>query len=171
MAPLIIAGIVSAAIQIGSSIFGSMSANNRRKQAEAKMRQKKAELTAWRDNEMHEDFLDRADSQAAMRRVREYNDQATEALNTNAIKTGATDQAKVAAASKLNKNYAGVVSQIAGLGAQHKDRIQQQYLSATQNLDGLEIGNLMDNSGTQNMINSISNAGMQLASLYGSGTK
>lgn len=169
MAPLVVAGIVSAAISIGSSIWGAITGNKKRKKAEAKLKQKKKELTEWRDGELQQNFLDRADSQAAMRRVKEHNEQAMEGLNTNAIKTGATDQAKVAAASKLNKNYAGVVSQIAGVGAQHKDRVQQQYLQATANLDNLEIQNLMDNSGTQAMINGISNAGTQLASLYAGG--
>lgn len=166
MAPLVVAGVASAAASIGSSIWGALTGNRRRKRAERRRRQKLQELKNWRDKELQKDFLDRADSQAAMRRVRDYNEQALEGMNTNAVKTGASEQSKVAAASKLNKNYADVISQIAGLSSQHKDRIQQQYWQASSDLDNLEIQNLMDNSGTQNMINGISNAGLQLASLY-----
>lgn len=169
MIPLLIAGIVSAAGSIGSSIWGSISGNKKRRKAENKMRDKKSRLDNWRRDQLNQSFLDRSDSQAALRQVKEYNKEAIDNLNSNAIKRGVSDQAKVSMAGKLNKNYSNVVSQLAGLSSQHKDRVNSQWLSSTANLDNLEIQNLMDNSGTQNMINGISNAGMQLAQLYAMG--
>ena len=114
--------------------------------------------------------LDRADSRAALRRVFEHNKEAQKAANTNAVKSGMTDEAKVAQAAKLNENYADVVSQIAGAGARHKDRVQQQYMDETRNLDNLKIQNLMDTSGVDNMVQGITGAAAGLAGTLGGGT-
>ena len=142
----LIGGIASAA----SCIFGAAAANRRRRQAT--------------------NYLDRAVSRAALRRVFEYNKEAQKAANTNAVKSGMTDEAKVAQAAKLNENYADAVSQIAGAGARHKDRVQQQYLDETRNLDNLKIQNLMDTSGVDNMVQGITGAVAGLGTALAGGT-
>ena len=162
----LIGGIASAA----SGIIGAAAANRRRRQAERELEKQKKKLTQWRDAEMGTNYLDRADSRAALRRVFEYNKEAQKAANTNAVKSGMTDEAKVAQAAKLNGNYADAVSQIAGAGARHKDRVQQQYLDETRNLDNLKIQNLMDTSGVDNMVQGITGAAAGLAGTLGGGT-
>lgn len=162
----IIGGIASAA----SGIFGAAAANKRRRQAERELEKQKKKLTQWRDAEMGTNYLDRADSRAALRRVFEYNKEAQKAANTNAIKSGMTDEAKVAQAAKLNGNYADVVSQIAGAGARHKDRVQQQYMDETRNLDNLKIQNLMDTSGVDNLVQGLTGAAAGLGTAFAGGT-
>lgn len=161
----LIGGIASAA----SGIFGAAAANRRRRQAERELEKQKKKLAEWRDAEMGTNYLDRADSRAALRRVFEHNKEAQKAANTNAVKSGMTDEAKVAQAAKLNENYADVVSQIAGAGARHKDRVQQQYMDETRNLDNLKIQNLMDTSGVDNMVQGITGAAAGLAGTLGGG--
>lgn len=162
----LIGGIASAA----SGIFGAAAANRRRRQAERELEKQKKKLAEWRDAEMGTNYLDRADSRAALRRVFEHNKEAQKAANTNAVKSGMTDEAKVAQAAKLNENYADVVSQIAGAGARHKDRVQQQYMDETRNLDNLKIQNLMGTSGVDNMVQGITGAAAGLAGTLGGGT-
>lgn len=162
----LIGGIASAA----SGIFGAAAANRRRRQAERELEKQKKKLAEWRDAEMGTNYLDRADSRAALRRVFEHNKEAQKAANTNAVKSGMTDEAKVAQAAKLNENYADVVSQIAGAGARHKDWVQQQYMDETRNLDNLKIQNLMDTSGVDNMVQGITGAAAGLAGTLGGGT-
>lgn len=159
----LIGGIASAA----SGIFGAVAANRRRRQAERELEKQKKKLTQWRDAEMGTNYLDRADSRAALRRVFEYNKEAQKAANTDAVKSGLTDEAKVAQAARLNGNYADAVSQIAGAGARHKDRVQQQYLDETRYLDNLKIQNLMDTSGVDNMVQGITGAAAGLAGALG----
>ena len=159
----LIGGIASAA----SGIFGAAAANRRRRQAERELEKQKKKLTQWRDAEMGTNYLDRADSRAALRRVFEYNKEAQKAANTDAVKSGLTDEAKVAQAARLNGNYADAVSQIAGAGARHKDRVQQQYLDETRYLDNLKIQNLMDTSGVDNMVQGITGAAAGLAGALG----
>lgn len=162
----LIGGIGSAV----SGIFGAAAANRRRRKAERELEKQKKKLTEWRDAEMGTNYLDRADSRAALRRVFEYNKEAQKAANTNAVKSGMTDEAKVAQAAKLNANYADAVSQIAGAGARHKDRVQQQYLEQTRNLDNLKIQNLMDTSGVDNIVQGITGAAAGIAGALGGGS-
>ena len=141
---------IGAGISALSSIAGGVSANKRRKKADQILEDRRRRLDEWYQSEMNQPYLDRADSRAMLKRIRDYNEDELKALNTNAIKSGATDEAKVAAAGKLNKNYSQVVAQIAGLGDQHKD----------------ESGKI---SGMQNMVSGVGDAFGQLAMLYGLG--
>lgn len=170
-----IGAIVGAVASAASGIAGSVAANKRRRKAEQELEKQKKSLQEWRDAEMGNNYLDRADSRAAMRRVFENNKEAQKAANTDAIKSGMTDEAKVAQAAKLNENYADVVSQIAAAGAQHKDRVQQQYMGEKRNLDNLKIQNLMDSSGADNMVQGITGAaaglGTALAGVGGASSK
>ena len=138
---------IGAGISALSSIAGGVSANKRRKKADQILEDRRRRLDEWYQSEMNQPYL-----------------------NTNAIKSGATDEAKVAAAGKLNKNYSQVVAQIAGLGEQHKDQIQQQYQARLDNLDNAryeaESGKI---SGMQNMVSGVGDAFGQLAMLYGLG--
>lgn len=161
---------IGAGISALSSIAGGVSANKRRKKADQMLEDRRRRLDEWYQSEMNRPYLDRADSRAMLKRIRDYNEDELKALNTNAIKSGATDEAKVAAANKLNKNYSQVVAQIAGLGEQHKDQIKQQYQARLDNLDNAryeaESGKI---SGMQNMVSGVGDAFGQLVMLYGLG--
>ena len=153
---------IGAGISALSSIAGGVSANKRRKKADQILEDRRRRLDEWYQSEMNQPYLDRADSRAMLKRIRDYNEDELKALNTNAIKSGATDEAKVAAAGKLNKNYSQVVAQIAGLGEQYQARLD--------NLDNAryeaESGKI---SGMQNMVSGVGDAFGQLAMLYGLG--
>lgn len=163
--PLIAAGIAAAA-----SIASTAAANKRLRKADEKIQSKQDRLDNWYKSEMATNALDRADAQAALRKVRENMREAMKSAETDSIKRGMTDEAKVAQAARLNRGYADVVSQIAASGQQHKDRVQQQYMSAMNGIDDMRISNLMDTSGAQAMGNAISSAGGALATgLSGAG--
>lgn len=156
--PLTIAGIANAVVQLGASGVGALIGNNRRKQAEKLMEARKQEL----QGEMAAPFVDRADSQAILRNLRENQKEQLEGLETDAIKSGATSEAKVAAAAKANEQYANTVSQLAGVGQQHKDRLQQQINS----FDTLKVQNLMDHSGIDNILQGLQQAGNSILQVY-----
>lgn len=175
-APLLIPAIASAAGSALSSIFGAFGANRRRREAERRMaalkKKRQQQLDDWKNRELNQSVIDKADSQAALARVRDYNEEALKAVNTNMARKGGTDEAKVAAAQKLNKNYASAVSQIAAQGAQHKSAVNNQYMRLAGDLDKydqLAINNLTDTSGTQNFITNVANAAGQVASLFTDG--
>lgn len=162
-------GSILGGVSLAGNVFGSIAGNKRRRRAERMIEQQKKELDDWRNNEIHQDYLDRADSQALLRNVSEQNREAMKAMNTDAVRSGATEEAKVAAAGKLNKNYATAASQVAAAGAQHKDRVNQQWRSERHGLDNLKISNMMDTSDIDSITNAIGDATGIIAGLWASG--
>lgn len=163
--------IISAAASVISSIAGGVSANKRRREADKLLTNREKNLTEWYNSEMNMPYLDRADSRAMLKRIRDYNEDELKAMNTNAVKSGATDEAKVAAANKLNKNYSLTLAQIAGLGEQHKDQVRRDYQARMDNLTGTRYqAQLGKADGIQNMIGGLGSSLGQLAMLYGLGS-
>lgn len=161
---------IAMAVSALTSIIGGVSANNKRRQAERQLSDRQRKLDEWYRDEMNTSYLDRADSRAMLKRIREYNADTMKALSTNAIKAGATDEAKVAAASRLNRNYSGAVAQIAGLGAQHKDAVTRQYRAEKAGLENTRYAaKLGEMDGVQNMVSGLGNAAGTLTMIYGMG--
>ena len=158
MSALATAAIINGIAQLAASGVGAYLGNQRRKEAEALVEARKNELKT----DMAAPFVDRADSQAILRNLRQNQKEQQEALQTDAIKSGATAEAKIAAAAKANEQYADTVAQIAGIGAQHKDRLQQQITG----LDNLKIQNLMYTSDIDNMLSGIQKTGESILSIY-----
>ena len=131
--------IALAAISVASSIAGGISANKKQRKADQILSDRERNLKEWYNSEMNMPYLDRADSRAMLKRIRDYNEDELKAMNTNAVKSGATDEAKVAAANKLNKNYSQTLAQIAGLGEQHKIKCAATIKPAWTTLQGRAI--------------------------------
>lgn len=155
--------LISGVGSLGGSIWGNAAANRRLREANRMIDRKQKRLDAWRDSEFGTNFLDRADSRSALRQVQENIRETQKAADTNAVKRGLTDEAKVAQAARLNRGYADVVSRIAAAGQQHKDRVQQQYMSETSALENMKIQNLLDTTGASNLAGGIAGSAGSLA--------
>lgn len=161
----IIAAVVSAAAQgIGAAV-----ANNKKKKALAKMNRHYNNLIDETEREMNSNFLDRADSQDALRKITDSNTEALRQLNTNAIRQGATDEAKVAMASNLTKRTADAVGELSALGEQHKDKLRGyrnrlKEAKATQNFNAES-----DVSGMDTIVQGIGQVANAFASTYAGG--
>lgn len=159
---------VAAGVSALTSIFGGISANKKRREAEKQLNERQKKLDAWYTSETATPYLDRADSRAMLKRIRDYNADELRALDTNAIKSGATDEAKVAAAGRLNRNYSQTVAQIAGLGEQHKDQVRREYMARRDSLDEERYrAKLGEGDGVQTMVGNLGNAFGGLAAIYG----
>lgn len=121
--------IIGTGINVVANAIGGFIANKRKKEAQeaydAKMKAEQEIL----DKEINANYLDRADARNAIRKVTDANTESMRQLNTDAIRGGATDEAKVAMASKLNKSTAEVVGNLAAVGEQHKDKLRDQRRS------------------------------------------
>ena len=159
--PLVMAGVSAA-----GSILGSVMGNNQVRKQRRALEDKQRRLDAWRDAALGSDYLSRADSQAALRTVRENMDEQLKAADTEAIKGGMTDEARAAYASRLNRGYADVVSQIAGMGEKYRDRVRDMYMQQSNAIDDAKMG-LSSTSGAQNLASGITSAASTLSSLMG----
>ena len=121
-------------------------------------------LDDWYETEMNTSYVDRADSQDLLRRITEQNKEAMKSLNTDAIKSGATEEAKVAAASRQNRNYADAVGRIAAMGQRHKDNVSQQYMTNTNSIEQARMG-LQGDGGGDALAGGISGAGGTIGSI------
>lgn len=163
--------IIAAAISAVASGIGTAVANKRKREAEEKYAQQQQGLINDIDNELNSNYLDRADSRNAIRKVTESNKEALRQLNTDAIRGGATDEAKVAMASQLNKRTADVVGDIAAIGEQHKDSLRRdrRSLLAGKALHEYQVGS--DTSGMDRVIQGVSSAANAIgAGIDGKGT-
>jgi hypothetical protein len=153
-----IGAIIAAAISAIASGVGTHLANKKKAQAQEKYESGINKEVADLDAEINSNYLDRADARNAIRQVTDATSESMRQLNTDAIRGGATDEAKVAMASKLNKNIANTVGTLAGIGEQHKDRLRGQKRNLRLGLLGHQYNVDSDTSGITTMLQGISNA-------------
>lgn len=168
IAPLVVAGI-GAAISAVAKGVGSYIGNKQKQAAQSKL---DAAYQAQEDAlnaQINTSVLDRADTRAALRRVREYNDEQARKYQTNAIKGGASDEAKVAIANKLNKNYASAISDIVGADERRKDYLRGQLRNTQFRRAGQQYQFDSDTSYIDNMVGAIGTSANQIASAYMAG--
>ena len=163
--------IIAAAISAVASGIGSAVANKRKREAEEKYAQQQADMIGDIDQQLNSNYLDRADSRNALRKVTESNKEAMRQLNTDAIRSGATDEAKVAMASQLNKRTADVVGDLAAIGEQHKDSLRRDRRSLLMGKAAHEYQVNSDTSGIDRVIQGVSSAASAIgAGIDGKGT-
>lgn len=153
-----IGAIIAAAISAIASGVGTHLANKKKAQAQEKYEAGINKEVADLDAEINSNYLDRADARNAIRQVTDATNESMRQLNTDAIRGGATDEAKVAMASKLNKNIANTVGTLAGIGEQHKDSLRGQKRNLRLGLLGHQYNVDSDTSGITTMLQGISNA-------------
>ena len=161
--------VIPTIMAIGSglaSIYGAIQGNINRKKAEELYDKQFQEAKEYRDREMAGDYLQRADSQAILRRVEENNQEYLDAMNNDAIRSGATAEAKVAAARKAQDAYADVAAELAAQGQQHKDAVDANYQQQKMQRDNMKIANLTDTSAIQNMVSGMGAAASAMGSIY-----
>lgn len=157
--------ILGAVSSAASGIAGTIMANKQQQKVDEAIAARERKLDAWRDAQLSTNYLDRADSREMLRRVAQHNEEQMKALNTNAIKGGASEEAKVAAATQLGRNYADAIGSIASAGQRHRDMVQNQYLQGLQNIEDLRLKQLMDNGSAEALASGISSMGDALAKI------
>lgn len=161
--------IIGSGINLVANGIGSWLANKRAKEAQRiqdeEYKRQREELTS----ELNSNYLDRADSQNVIRKATDANEEAMRQLNTAAIRGGATDEAKVAMASKLNKNIAGVVGDLAAMGEQRKDQLRQERRQLDANHAGIKSSRLADQSGINTLLTNIGSAAQAIGGAWSKG--
>lgn len=161
--------IIGSGINLVANGIGSWLANKRAKEAlriqDEEYKRQREELTS----ELNSNYLDRADSQNVIRKATDANEEAMRQLNTSAIRGGATDEAKVAMASKLNKNVAGVVGDLAAMGEQRKDQLRQERRQLDANYAGIKSSRLADQSGINTLLTNIGSAAQSIGGAWSKG--
>lgn len=158
--------LIGAGLSIASSAIGSAIANKRKREAEAKYQAGINEQIDELNSEINGNFLDRADARNALRKVTDANTETLRQLNTDAIRGGATDEAKVAMASKLNKQTADVVGDLAAIGEQRKDALRGQKRNLKLGLLQHQYAQEADTSGIDSIVQGVGAAANAIGSAW-----
>lgn len=124
---------IGAATSIAGGAIGASQANKQAKKAEQALAAGQAQLDSWYNNIMNTNILDRADTQAMLKAYRDAQEEQAKKYQTNAIKGGASEEAKIAYAQAQNKGYADAISKIAAQGQAVKDQAAQTYMQGKMN--------------------------------------
>jgi hypothetical protein len=151
-----IGALIGGLASIGGGIASGIVANEQAEKAQEEQAKKEKMLTDWYNSEMNTNILDRADTLSMLKQYRDTMDEQAKKYQTNAIKGGASEEAKVAYAQAQNKGYADAISKIAAQGQQRKDQVTDAYM---QGMSGIydSKANAYLQSGQQ-MANAISGA-------------
>ncbi len=160
-----VGALIGAAVSIASSIAGSAMANKAQKQKASAYDQAWGEYEDWYEGQMNASILDRADTLSMLKRYRDWQEEEAKKYQTNAIKGGASEEAKIAYAQKANKGYADAISRIAAMGQQYKDRLSQGFMQ--QQLGYKQKRADLTAEGAQTVANGIANAGGAIGDLVG----
>lgn len=158
--------IIGSGINLVANGIGSYYANKQKKEAEAAYKAEQNKLLSDINQDINSNYLDRADSRNALRKLTDSNTETLRQLNTGAIRGGATDEAKVAMASQLNKRTADVVGDIAAIGEQHKDSLKQQKRNLLANMALHQYQQASDTSGWQTLLSNIGNAASSIGTAF-----
>jgi hypothetical protein len=161
-----IGSIIGTGINVVSNLIGGFIANKRKREAEEAYNDAIDAQIADLDREANTNYLDRADSRDALRKVTDANTETLRQLNTEAIRGGATDEAKVAMASKLNKTTADVVGNLAAMGEKHKDALNTRKRSLQLGAAQHKYTTGSDVSGMENVLQSIGTAAQNLGTAW-----
>lgn len=159
--PALVGGLIS----LGGSIAGAITGNQATKQQMEAEDQAWSNYEDWYQAQMNTNILDRADTLSMLKRYRDWQEENAKKYQTNAIKGGASEEAKIAYAQQANKGYADAISRIAAMGQQYKDRLSQGFMQ--QKLGYQQKRANMVGAGAQAVASGIANAGGTLGSLIG----
>lgn len=159
--------LIGAGLSIVANGIGSALANKRKRKAEEEYQAAINQEIQDIDREIGTSAFDRADAQNAIRKMTDANTEAMRQLNTDAIRGGATDEAKVAMASKLNQGTANLVGDIAAINEQRKDALKEQKRSLKRSLAQHKYSQDADTSGVQTLLSSVGSAANSISNAWG----
>jgi hypothetical protein len=133
-------GIIGGAASALGGIFGGISKNKMLKKMRKMINEQKRENQDWYDRRYNEDATQRADAQAILTRTAEMIRQRNQASAGAQAVMGGTDESVAAAKEANAKALSDAASQIAIAGDNRKDRIEGQYMSRKESLDGQLLG-------------------------------
>lgn len=161
---------ISAGVSLIGSLVGGISSLNQQKKADQDLQRRRDESQRRFLQESNTNYLDTAAAKSTIATLRKQGEKQLNALNTDAVKKGASDEAKVAAASRINENQADSISRLAGFGTQYQQQIKDRYYRDVERLDDALYNSQINKAQTTaGMIDGITGAAGSFLSAWGTG--
>lgn len=159
--------IIGAGISVATSAIGAAIGNARKRKAREALEKSQQEQLEELNAEINSDYLNSAEASNAIRKVTEANEEALRQLKTNAIRSGATEEAKVAMASQLGKQTAGVVGDLSAIGERRKNALKQERRSLKGGYAAQAYALDSDTSGIDSVVSAIGSAAQSIGNAWG----
>ena len=150
-----IGGILGGLSFLGSLYGGPKSAQSNNA-IDSKLAGQRSELQTWYDKEYNQDYMDTAEAKSTLQVLRNQMGQRMKAVDQNNAIRGASDEARVATADKLQQGYSNAATQLAGYGTRKKEYANRLYQSLLQGQNAQELGQMQNKA--QNWSNFLNNA-------------
>ena len=125
----IASGVIGGVAALGSAIYGGIKSGQYNRKAEQLIQQQRDDNKRWYDIKMAQDYTQRSDVQAAIKRQRELlNEQYDRARKTNLV-AGGTDEALALQKQAANRSLAQTATDIASQASEYKEGVENQYRS------------------------------------------
>lgn len=149
-------GLVLGLASLAASGYGMYKNAKANKAADQQLADRQSELDAWYNKEYNMNYLDTEEAKSTIKLLQNQMKEAMKKVDQNNAIKGASDEARVATADKLNTRLNDAVTKLAGYGTQYRDSIRREYQGLKGNLDNLQYQNLLGKS--QNWANFSNNA-------------
>lgn len=130
----IISSVLGGALQVGSAIYGQAKSNQFNRQAEAELKNRRAENRQWYNQKMNEDYMMRSDVQSVLRKQRELLDEQYRRARATNVVAGGTDESLALQQQAANQTMGDTMADIAANASTHKDNVEQQYRAQADSL-------------------------------------
>lgn len=126
---------------LGSAVYGGLSSSKANEKARDLISQQRRDNRAWYNLRMSQDYTQRADVQAAIKRQRELlNEQYNQARGKNIV-AGGTDEALALQQQAANQSLSQTMTDVAAQAGSYKDNVEQQYRQQDAALNQQEVQN------------------------------
>jgi hypothetical protein len=98
-----------------------------------------AENNAWYNKEYYQDYMNRSDAQATMKRVRDFMKRRGQQAQATAAITGATPESVVAGRAADNQVISDAAAGIQANADAYKDSVRQNYVNQKQGISAAQI--------------------------------
>lgn len=120
--------------------YGSSQSQKATEKAQALNQQRINDLTTWYESESSKDYTQTAEGKSTLGRLENQMDKILSSQASNAVKTGATPESRVATQGELQERYADAISRLSGLTTQRKDNLRRDYTTQLNQLLNNEAG-------------------------------
>jgi hypothetical protein len=115
-------GALAGVSPIGGAIYGAIKNAKAVRAKETEIDKYETDIDAWYDKNYNQDYLSTNLGRSALERTREQILNQNKVADNNAVVTGATPEASLAAKTANNEMYSDIVNKLSAMGTARQDR-------------------------------------------------
>lgn len=168
-----IGALIGAGVGLASNILGGVKAAKAARQQKELLERERQANEAWYNQNYYQDYLNRSDSQAAIKRVQDFITKRNKTVAATTAVTGATPEAVLAEQENNQKLLSDTVGNIAANADSYKDSVQARYQQQKNNIANAQVGQLQadEQGGAQLAANGLQVTGSAVDSIANNAIK